>query len=509
MGNNERVAPANDTDDTLFMECLRWLDLLQDKTDPAFWGPQQKSLAKIYLSCHDLKERTWESELLESIMVQALERATREKLDPDAMPDFLTIGQTLAPEKQGGASRAFFQRVRKRAVDDMKKLVKEEATRKAAFFVACQFEKLVAQPTMEEKFILADVWKNCEHPGKAKQMYKAALFDRKPKAVAACCTMYTLFLCLLIMPDWRNSAFLLDSFFPEHVIRKFIKHKVAGLYPTGWAVPVDQAFDIPRALAAETKEEGIPAYGQDHLEYAVPFINYNFFVVEDGTASYVNQYGIIPLEDGTEHIYCGFGDRVKHLYLTGRLPVHDRVRHKATIVNTEKLWHTKTKEEQDAILDVFSLSMDKLNKLFDEGRDKILLTQDLYDIPGDGQITQEEQLEIYRQILKGYDHKRVIIKVHMQDKVEYEKYFPDCYIIREPFPVELLKFIGLEGRIDKLMAVTSTSLYGFFDMDKCVSYSDLLTKAQAKARAAKAASKADAGKKNMEGLFHAAQKAQE
>ena len=509
MDNNRSVAPESGTDNTLFMECLRWLDLLQNKTEPDFWKLQQKNLAKIYLSCHDLKERNWESELLESIMVQALERATRDKIDPNAMPDFLSIGQTLSPEKQGGASQAFFQRVRERAVDDMKNMVKEAATRKAAFYVACQFEKLVPQPTMEEKFILADVWKNCEHPGKAKQMYKAALFDRKPKAVAACCTMYTLFLCLLIMPDWRNSAFLLDSFFPESILKKLIKHKVAGLYPTEWAVPVDQTYDIPRALAVETKADGIPAYGQDHLPYAVPFINYNFFVVEDGTANYVNQGGIITLENGDEHIICGFGDYVKRLYLTGRLPIQDRVRDKAVVVNTEKLWHTKSKEEQDAILDVFSLSMEKLNKLFDEGRDKILLTQDLYDIPGDGQITLEEQVEIYRQILKGYDHKRVIIKVHMQDKVEYEKYFPDCYIIREPFPVELLKFIGLEGRIDKLMAVTSTSLYGFFDLDKCVNYSDLLTKAQAKARAAKSASKAETGKKNMEALFQAAQKAQE
>ena len=489
MEEAKKGALAAGGDNQLFMECLKWMDLLQGREDVGFWEPQQKDLAEIYLNCHEMKERGWEGELLISIMLQALERATQKKLDPTAMPKLLEVCLTLEPKKQGGASEAFFERVREKAVDDMKKLMEKKDTYKAAFYVASQFEKMVAKPTLEEKFVIANVWKNCEHSGWAKKMYKAALFDREPKAVCSVCTMYTLFLCLLVMPDWQNSAFLLDGFFKESIIKKFIEHKVAGVYPTAWAAPVDPMFDIPRALAAKTKAEGIPAYGQDHMEYSVPFIGGNFFAVEDGTANYVNQGGRIALEDGTEHFITGFGEKIKRVYLTGRLPVQERVKHKAVIMNTEKLWHSKSREDQDAILDIFSMSVDKLNGLFDAGRDNILLTQDLYDIPGDGKITKETQVEIYRQILKGYNPKRVIIKVHMQDTVEYEKYFPECAIVREPFPVELIKFIGLEGRVNKFLAVSSTSLYGFFDIDKCVSYSDLLAKAQEKARAAKEAAK--------------------
>ena len=80
-----------------------------------------------------------------------------------------------------------------------------------------------------------------------------------------------------------------------------------------------------------------------------------------------------------------------------------------------------------------------------------------------------------KKILSNYDHKRVIIKVHPGgiEPVDYEKIFPDCYIMRDSFPIEILKLIGLEDRIFKIISVFSTAIYGFFDKSKIDCYLDL------------------------------------
>lgn len=123
-------------------------------------------------------------------------------------------------------------------------------------------------------------------------------------------------------------------------------------------------------------------------------------------------------------------------------------------INLRKLWEKKSPLEKDIILKTFCFDKNILYKIKD--KNIILFTQPLSE---DDIISEKRKLEIYFKIVKKYPENSVIIKPHPREKTKYEKYFPNCYIIKEKYPAEILELVGI--KIEKVVTLFSSSVFGF------------------------------------------------
>lgn len=192
---------------------------------------------------------------------------------------------------------------------------------------------------------------------------------------------------------------------------------------------------------------------------------YHLNVVEDGIVNYetgncVVGGGMVPF--CTESF-------VEHVYLAGRLPIPKEIQDKTIVVNMYERWKSFDETERQAITKLFRFDYDKLLRLLQSGRDTILLTQPYYIYD---ECTVEEQIGMYEDILRNHRKRNVIIKPHPGDTIAYEKYFPECYILREKFPFELCYFTKLP--IKKIVAIHSTSIYGLWEKEIVEEHSEML-----------------------------------
>lgn len=192
---------------------------------------------------------------------------------------------------------------------------------------------------------------------------------------------------------------------------------------------------------------------------------YHLNVVEDGTVNYETGDGVIG---GSMVKFCT-ESFVEHVYLAGRLPIPKEIQEKTVIVNMYDRWKTFDEKERRAITTLFRFDYEKLLKLLQSGRDTILLTQPYYIYD---ECTVDEQIAMYKEILKNHRRQDVIIKPHPGDTTAYEKYFPECCILRENFPFELCYFTKLP--IKKIVAIHSTSIYGLWEEDMIEEHPEML-----------------------------------
>lgn len=87
-----------------------------------------------------------------------------------------------------------------------------------------------------------------------------------------------------------------------------------------------------------------------------------------------------------------------------------------------------------------------LNALFDvpsiqtNSNRVILLTQPLYKV---GYCTEEEQIILYKIMLKKYEECQVYIKPHPADDINYKEKFPDAIIFSKSVPVEVYNYANI------------------------------------------------------------------
>ncbi len=276
------------------------------------------------------------------------------------------------------------------------------------------------------------------------------------KRIGIFATVYSFLLYSLINPDFRKTIFLFSEAFPKDVLDRM---DIESDYVFGgdrFSQDSDRVIDIANLLSIYAEKYQIEIWGQDHILIARTFPKEAFHVIEDGIANYSKNKANLNttiLDDGSLYIPMGYDKRTKEVYLTGKLPLPRNVCAPIVKINPKKMWHNTKIEDKKRIFDLFGYPYQKLSEI-DSKNCVILLTEPLIR---DHNFTDKEQIDLIKKILHRYEGKRVIIKPHPADRIEYERLFKGCYVLRERFPFEL--FIWDENVIcKKYIAITEKNI---------------------------------------------------
>ncbi len=217
-------------------------------------------------------------------------------------------------------------------------------------------------------------------------------------------------------------------------------------------------------------KETFEIYAQDHVLKSYSFIKGKFFVIEDGTMTYLEAKNEYEKEKNRSFFakwqrkrkgkiaMCGVSSKVEKLYLRGILPTPSCIQHKVEYIDIYTLWKQKSIEEKKWILHFFDFQQKHLELL--RTKKVILFTQPLSE---DGIMSEEEKIEIYRKILEKEEIKELVIKTHPRERTEYRKYFVDVSVLQEKTPFELYLLHGLRGK--RVITLFSTAVYGLSDFE--------------------------------------------
>lgn len=219
-------------------------------------------------------------------------------------------------------------------------------------------------------------------------------------------------------------------------------------------------------------------YGMDNLALGKRvFYKERINVIEEGTLNYMPykadpssikelvQKGIALLFGLSERKkVMGYGDSVDKIYLTDSLceRVPEGLEKKAEIINLQELWERKSEQEKRVIKRAFNFNEEILEKI--SGESVMLFTQPMSE---DGILSEERKIELYTKVIERYPNKSVIIKAHPREKTDYSKHFPNCYVMREKYPVELLSVMGI--KLERVVTLFSTAVFGF-DKDIAIDF---------------------------------------
>ena len=293
-------------------------------------------------------------------------------------------------------------------------------------------------------------------------------------------TVYTLFLYLLNFGYNPNDIFIFSDGVPKKV-RNNIKHiyfpdiklvhskdSLFKWFYKNLGNAIKQVYGVLKLriiLFFKTRGKEVDVYGQGHLTFSYPLYEYsNSYIVEDGLGNYLDlkqPTKINPILNKIANFFGiyvfnlreGFGthENIKKVYLTkNNVPLE--IKDKVEVMDMDNLWDSKSNEEKKEILKIFNLEN------IDEFGDNLvlLLTEPFsehYLLPFD------EEIDIYKMFISKYPN--IIIKPHPREKKNYSKLFPGVKIINVPFPVELLKYVGI--KIDKIVTICSTAALNFAD----------------------------------------------
>ena len=248
------------------------------------------------------------------------------------------------------------------------------------------------------------------------------------------------------------------KFFESLIVKNFYIKKVRRKYRN--------IFNL-----IEKKNVSIYGLGHTFLSSEI-FYKEDLFLLEDGLLNYIFLDLPTPnsFKKGLKNIISlltkflfglkirkqpyGQGNSIKKIYLTGLASTPKEIEEKVEIIDLKKLWKNKNQKEKEIILKTFEVDLSILEKI---NKDTIMLfTQPLSE---DTFISEREKIDLYSKILKKYPNQSVIIKIHPREITDYSKYFPNCYVMKEKYPVEILGLMDIN--IKKVVTIFSTAVFGF------------------------------------------------
>ncbi len=224
-------------------------------------------------------------------------------------------------------------------------------------------------------------------------------------------------------------------------------------------------YKFMKELVKNNNLENLNVFGGDHLTGAGYFIkNHNFQVIEDGIINYYSMPEVdaqikresifLKMFKYATYLYYpyGFSKSISKIYLTKKADnIPQRLKNKIETISLKNLWYSSTDEKKSEILRVFGLETSLLKELSE--KENILLTQPLSE---DNVLTEDEKIEVYKNIMKNYDESKTVIKTHPREKTSYRDIFPKAIILDKPFPFEL--FSLMDSNFKKAITIFSTSV---------------------------------------------------
>lgn len=275
-------------------------------------------------------------------------------------------------------------------------------------------------------------------------------------------TGYTQLLAMLMLPHWENTLYIAERFFSKTVVDKLTKYNIPCIYEED----AGEFYDFTYLIAEYARERKIPVYGHDHMLLSQAFLENSIHVIEDGDVNYIPQRAknfVRILDDNRIYYSFGYSEQIEEVLLTGLMEIPQEIMHKAVRINPAELWKSKTDEEQLILSEIFSFPYAEIENLVGEEKNILLLTEPYTKMKGRHSISIEKQISLMKEVLSLYDSKKVIIKPHPSDDVDYEKYFPECSIIGKNFPIQMIKWAGIE--LDKIvMTGKHTCMYALRDI---------------------------------------------
>ena len=216
-------------------------------------------------------------------------------------------------------------------------------------------------------------------------------------------------------------------------------------------------------------------YGQDHIQWFSGLIgSRNYTLIEDGPKNFSYYFNNSAVYREAKKGRNGLGkirlklcygptyawshaenNQCENIILTEKTDLEYLNGKTSTLVSIDDLWEKSSETKKQLILNIFNI--DSLQNFLLESCGIIILTQPFYiDVPD---FSEQEQIDLFSEIINRYHKKDIIIKVHPRDKINYQKYFPDVKVLELPIPMQLLNLAGI--RFQKVVTVCSSSVMSF------------------------------------------------
>lgn len=261
-----------------------------------------------------------------------------------------------------------------------------------------------------------------------------------------------------VAEHFENSWHLNTRFKDEKGLNKYIK--IYLLYK-----------NLEKFIIKEKLTEKI-MYMQDNMSYSQFFLNHMqiCYLLEDGIGNYQiaeeksskkkkkfkemrDRFLKRCKKNYSTPVLC---ENIKKIYLTGIAETPEIMKNKAEIIDIREKWKKISLEEKEEILNIFGLSIEKFIILEKLENKILIITQPLSE---DGALTEEEKIELYRNILKKYSDDNIIIKTHPREKTDYKQYFSKALIINEKFPLEIVALLNINFK--EVVTIFSTAAFHF------------------------------------------------
>lgn len=322
---------------------------------------------------------------------------------------------------------------------------------------------------------------------------------KNKKNICLVTTVYSFFLYLLIKGYNEDDIYIFTGWFPKEVSEN-VKHiqmpkvifrgkkfaelnSISGIYKNilGFFKYTYGYLKLRALLFIKTFNCDVEVYGHAQTPFSYIFFENASNIIEDGVGNYTAEicetHKINPLIDTILHI-CGiyfltmeecYGTHknVKDVYLTNENN-NPLIKDKVKVINIKKLWNNLSKTEQEKILEIFNVNIEGID--FNK-KTALLLTQPLCESTAIN-ITEEEEINIYKEIIDRFRDYQIIIKPHPRDIKDFKKIFPNVKVIDKSFPVEILTMININPTV--VCSVVSAALYNF-EKSKIYVYDGKLT----------------------------------
>ena len=124
----------------------------------------------------------------------------------------------------------------------------------------------------------------------------------------------------------------------------------------------------------------------------------------------------------------------------------------------QEMMHALSKEDKKIIFDIF------LPKDFKAERVDLLILTEPFAVTG-RLPSEEAQIKLYKDLIEKYADRRVVIKAHPRDTLDYEKLFPEVTVIEKTIPMEVMNF-DTNFHADRAITVASSAIYGLEQVDE-------------------------------------------